>query len=457
MFHQRLPHQALRSSISVGQIQQTYDKKPRSHRRLIMAASTLLLLIVASQLGLFAQTDDTTDEPDAYQVFLPLVQGKQISVQRIQPIVWDNRLTDRGAYLEAATVAAGEGYWRLIEAKWFDHTESQGRHHILIDSLDANGQRQSGVPIEIRWNDGSTTIKSEEKAGEPFAANYAMYALAPAYSAQPADGAPADRIEGMGLGELAEPHLAFHTSYGLIWRWTIAGDELVPTVTPIPTVTVTAPITVTPPVTGTEGVTGTPTVIATPPVTVTPIELGTPAVTQTPAITATDAATATPVPSVTPTPSTTSGPSVTPTPSATSSPSPASTPTMTPTTTPTTTPTASITPQRFTAILVNCTSYQNGSRFEGHVTIGGERANGYNITFSYEPDGPKVPQHPAISGSDGEPGHYAHILGAGVARVGDWAAWMVDGSGQRISTIAIFHTDGATNRCNNATVDFMQP
>ena len=108
-------------------------------------------------------------------------------------------------------------------------------------------------------------------------------------------------------------------------------------------------------------------------------------------------------------------------------------------------------------MLVNCQPYQNGSRFEGHVMIGGEPASGYRITFSYEPDGPKVPQHPAVSGSDGAPGHYAHILGAGVSRVGDWFTWMVDSSGQRISTIAAFHTDGAANRCNNATVDFTKP
>ncbi len=454
MCNQRQPyqsHQSSNPSTSITPIQHVYIylSKPGIQRRLIATTSTLLLLLVTSRLVLFAQTDEQPDEPAAYQFFLPLIQGKVVDVVPVPSIVWDSRLTERGAYLEPATVRAGEGYWRLVEARWFDHNESEGRHHILIDSLDINGERQSGVSIEIRWRDGSSTVQSEEKAGEPFAANYAMYALAPAYSAQPADGAPADRVEGMGLGELSEPHLAFHTSYGLIWRWTIAGEELVPTATPSPTITATPPITGTPPLTNTEEITGTSPITATP--LATPILSDTPTVTATLIVTATSSATAMPpvTPSVTP-PMT---PSVTPS----TTPTPAQSPVPSATATATSTPVPSTTPAGFIATLVKCQSYQNGSRFEGRVTIAGEPANGYQITFSYEPDGPKVPQHPAVSGSDGEAGHYAHILGAGVSRVGDWFAWMVDSSGQRISTIADFHTDGAANHCNNATVDFREP
>lgn len=448
MSNPRLAFLASHLSTISAKIQRTTGREVRFHRRLLMAAGTLLLLIMATQLVLFAQTDDDPDgsnEPPAYQFYLPLIQGRQVEEMPISTIKWDSRLTERGAFLEPAVVVAGEGYWRLVEARWFDHNESEGRHHILIDSLDANGQRQSGVPIEIRWRDGSATVESEEKVGEPFAANYAMYALAPAYSAQPVDDAPADRVEGMGLGEIKEPHLAFHTSYGLTWRWTIAGEALVPTVTPSVTVTVTPSVTVTPPLTTTEEVTDTPPITVTPTVTATPTLLPTPTVT--PTLTFTETATATSQP--TPTPPQRPVPSATATAPATA--------TATSTSRPTSTPTSVAAPLRFTATLVNCEPYQNGSRFEGHVTIGEKPANGYNITFSYEPDGPKVPQQPAVSGSDGEPGHYAHILGAGVARMGDWFAWMVDSSGQRISTIATFHTDGAANRCNNATVNFSQP
>jgi hypothetical protein len=385
----------------------------------------MLLFIPIAHLSLSAQVDDEPEQPPAeHQLYLPLIQAALPPVQGLAPLVWDSRLTARGAFLVPATVTAGQGYWRLVEAQWFDHQESQGRHHIFIDSLDAAGQRQSNVPIQIRWRDGDSLVQTEEKAGEPFAANYAMYALAPAYSAQPTDGKPADRVEGMGLGEITEPHLAHHTSYGLIWRWTIAEAVVVPPVTADPTLPVTPTIT------------GTPTVTVTPTFSATPTVVGTPTVTPTVPLTPTNAGTVTP--SITPTP----------TPSATSTPSPSPTGTVTVTPTPTTQA------RPFTASVVGCQPYNNGSRFGGHVYVDGQPADGYGITFSYEPDGPKVPQQPAFSGKGGQPGYYDHILGAGVSRVGDWFAWLVDNNGERISTIAAFHTDGAANRCNNATVDF---
>lgn len=121
----------------------------------------------------------------------------------------------------------GEGYWRLVKAQWFDRNESQGQHHILVNTLGQDGGRTADAPIQISWRDGYAIIRTEFRLVEDFAANYAMYALAPAYSAQPID-APADRVENMGLGEIDEPQLAHHTSYGLTWRWTIAGTIITP-------------------------------------------------------------------------------------------------------------------------------------------------------------------------------------------------------------------------------------
>ena len=138
-----------------------------------------------------------------------------------QPLEWDPRLDERGAALVPAQVTSGQGYWRLVKAIWYNEIESQGKHHIFIDMLDSSGQRQVGVPILI-LNGGSFTITTEAKPGEPYAANFAMFARAPAYSAHPNSGAPADQVTGMGLGDLEHPDWNIHTSYGLIWRWTIA-------------------------------------------------------------------------------------------------------------------------------------------------------------------------------------------------------------------------------------------
>ncbi|MCB0081913.1 MAG: hypothetical protein KDE47_13320 [Caldilineaceae bacterium] len=386
---------------------------------------------------------DIPQEPFDYTVFLPFVQGNQLSDRTIAPLVWDSRLTERGAYLVPAQVVVGQGYWRLVEARWFNAQESEGRHHILIDVQDRDGQRLTAIPIDVRWRDGNAIVTTEEKTGEPFAANYAMYALAPAYSAQPADGAPADRVEGMGLGELAEPYLAHHTSYGLIWRWTIAGTSNSTTITPTPAIEATPPLT------------------ATPVLTTIPIISATPVATITPSPTVTNTLTSTPEPSNTLTPTGTVEPTAsiepTPTPPVTPTPTSTPTPTVTPTVMPTVTPTEAIHPYPFTALVGRCLPYTYGSRFSGTVSIDGAPVNGYRITFSYEPDGPHVPQQPAYSGSNGEAGAYSHILGVAVRRVGEWYAWMVDSDGRRISTIGAFHTDGDADQCNDATVDFYQP
>ncbi len=165
-----------------------------------------------------------------------------------------------------AQVTPGTGYWRLIKAVWFNSTESEGRHHILVDTLALSGTRQTDVPMLIRWEEGTTTVTTQAKAGEPFAADFPMFSIAPAYVARPDDGAAADQVEGMGMGEIEDPLRAHHTSYGLTWQWTIASAPITPTLTPVvtttPTVTATSTPTATP--TPTSTLTATPTSTPTP-------------------------------------------------------------------------------------------------------------------------------------------------------------------------------------------------
>lgn len=233
-------------------------------------------------------------------LFLPVIQrdGAPIPEQELE---WDPRLDQRGAVLIPATVTPGAGYWKLIQAVWFDVEESGGRHHIFVETLDETSQRQTGVPVLIQWPEGTTTITTQAKPGEPYAADFGMFSIAPAYSARPDDGVPADKVDGMGMGNIDEPFLAHHTSYGLTWQWTVAGSAATPTPSVTPTATITP--------TSTPTVTITPTV--TPPITIT----------QTPVA-------ATPTPSATLTPTVMSTPTITPTGTIT--------PTITPTVTPTT-------------------------------------------------------------------------------------------------------------------------
>jgi hypothetical protein len=151
---------------------------------------------------------------------------------------WDSRLDTRGIFLAPAAVAPGEGYWRLVSARWFDERESGGRHHTFVDLLDADGARRIGAPMRIYWNGGEATVHTEAKPGEEYAANFGMNSIAPAYGAHPADGQPADSVWGMGLGSIEQPYHAIQTSYGFVWQWTVKptapGDEPATTLTAAP-------------------------------------------------------------------------------------------------------------------------------------------------------------------------------------------------------------------------------
>lgn len=382
-----------------------------------------IIVLLCSHQNFLAQSNNPQESPTAlpYSLYLPLVhtkadRGQAAPIEPDLPDAWDARLTERGARLVQAQVAPGIGYWRLVQARWYNEAEARGRHHIFVDLLDQAGQRLTNLPIVVQWTDGEARMKTEQKASEPYGADFAMFAIAPAYAAQPAGDVPADRVEGMGMGSIEAPFHTIHTSYGLVWQWTVAGA--VPSPTPTSTVTVS----VRPMVPTAEDIapvpSATPTLMATAPITTTPIPTATPS----------------PTVSATPTPS--------PTVTATFTPSPTATPG----------PTATGSPLA-QAVVVGCQPNDRGSRFEGYVYVNGQPTDGYRIVFSYEADGPWVTQ-PATSGS-GKPGFYTHIISVGLPRVGNWYAWLVDQSRQRISTSAAFSTDGANGPCNVVSVNFL--
>ncbi len=143
----------------------------------------------------------------------------------LKPIVWDTRLTARGAYVIPAQRQAGQGYWRLVRGQWFDVNDEPfaGKHHIFVDVLDAAGNRLVGAPVRLAATDVRTIygyLGTEAKPGEPYAGSFVMSEIAPAYRVEPSDGAPAEAVAGLGLGTIEFPAMAMLTSYGLTWQWT---------------------------------------------------------------------------------------------------------------------------------------------------------------------------------------------------------------------------------------------
>ena len=191
---------------------------------------------------------------------------------------WDPRLDQLGTVLIEASVSPGQSYWRLVKGQWFDEGEPPfaDKHHIFVDILDPAGARQVGVQLRVLSADGSdllATITTEAKPGEPYAADYPMFNLAPAYRVIPADGHPADAVSGMGLGSISRPEVWTNTSYLFVWQWTTAATAT-PTAsaTPSPAATATPTDTPTPGVTPTA--TPTATAVAWPELAFTPVAIG---------------------------------------------------------------------------------------------------------------------------------------------------------------------------------------
>ena len=110
------------------------------------------------------------------------------------------------------------------------------------------------------------------------------------------------------------------------------------------------------------------------------------------------------------------------------------------------------------AVVGRCDRQPAGTWFEGKTYKGGQPASGYNVVFSYAPDGPWITQ-PAISGPhEGYPnwdaGYYSHIISAAGPIVGTWYVWVADAGGARISEMANFTSTGPGEGCNQAVVDF---
>ena len=379
-------------------------------------ARWLLFSIVAVCISFIPSRPDRLSAQEEFDevVFLPLLRNGHVTPDRI----WDPRLAQRGARLTTPEPSSTiGGYWRLTEAVWFNREESGGRHHIYIEVLDQEGLRLLDVPIAIGWpGNNRVTILTERKEGEPYAADYPMFSLAPAYWARPDTNAPADSVHGMGLGEIDDPDNAHHTSYGLTWQWTAPSAPATPTPTATSTSTPTDASTFTPTSTSTPAP-GTPT--GTPPSKTTATATGT--VTVTPTVTSTPSATAT----------------------STSTASPTATPSVTPTVTATT-----VTALAYQRVeYVNCVADAHASRVEGTVFKNGEPVDDVRVVFNYEPNNDWATD-PTLSGPN-PPGFYAHIINA---RTGNWWVWLVNSNGNRISKRGAFTFDEAS--CTVATLDF---
>jgi len=164
---------------------------------------------------------------------VPIVFVQQVQAAAPEPVVqaaaapvapsraWDGRLSQLGANVADASVAPGQPYYKLIEAKWENEEEGGGKHHIFVEVLDESGNRIVGAPITIFWEGGSASGATEDKNPPDYAYNYPMYMAGNAYGAK-VEGLPSDVMQGMGLGTPEMPFHSIHTNTKLTFQRTIA-------------------------------------------------------------------------------------------------------------------------------------------------------------------------------------------------------------------------------------------
>ncbi len=140
-------------------------------------------------------------------------------------LIWDPRLTQRGAIVTLYQPVPGELYWKLIEARWLDL--EAGKHHILVDVVNEYGQRLPGIPVRFD-NGGSKTSFTEAKPGDEWAVDFPMYAAGYGYSVR-VDGM-SDMVSHLGLGTIETPHQGDHTGYFFRFQLTVGqGPQPAPT------------------------------------------------------------------------------------------------------------------------------------------------------------------------------------------------------------------------------------
>jgi hypothetical protein len=158
-----------------------------------------------------------SDKPEVVPEEEPVVEPEE-PTERPEPTEAEGLVVDSRIKSLLDLDLAGDTY-KLEEIVWMDPVESRGLHHIFVDVVDQGGRRLAGEKLRVNWSDGEAIIPVEEKPGEPWGGNYAMYATMGSYSVEMVAGAGAsDRVAGLGMGTPEEPGVKHHTSFGLRFR-----------------------------------------------------------------------------------------------------------------------------------------------------------------------------------------------------------------------------------------------
>jgi len=127
-------------------------------------------------------------------------------------IGWDGRLNSIGVRIDGVPVAAGQAYFRVVDVRWENEQEAQGKHHIYVDVLDEKGARLVGQGVDVLWAGGQETLHIEDKPAPEYGGNFPMYAVLGTYQVR-VQGLPSETLAGLGMGTPELPAWKIHTSF----------------------------------------------------------------------------------------------------------------------------------------------------------------------------------------------------------------------------------------------------
>ena len=136
---------------------------------------------------------------------------------------WDPRLDPLNVTLTLASDCS-LGCWRLVSARFEDHIESGGLHHVWAIVQDDLGNQMAGQEWQVAWPGGRAGMFSK-----PFPewSDFAMFGPGGCYNPDngpgpysafvvtngTTDASRSDVVHGLGLPQCQ------HVSYRLTWRW----------------------------------------------------------------------------------------------------------------------------------------------------------------------------------------------------------------------------------------------
>ncbi len=119
-------------------------------------------------------------------------------------------------------------HWKLVEARWADEQEAEGRGYVYVKALDEAGQPIGGVNFQ---GDRGDVIDEVETKGpvDQYWGNYMMTATLGTYRVgMHQDGLPTDMLINVGLGNEVSPQQPVPTSFFLTFQKTVEtepGDQ----------------------------------------------------------------------------------------------------------------------------------------------------------------------------------------------------------------------------------------